>query len=166
MDSLNKMCSKTGIIVILVMLNMACLTMIFIGMPRPLGPEILSRIAGDGRLKTMLRKELAFSDSQAVQYLRIRKEFQTSADEVDERLRFLKRQMFDLAVQENAPAEPSDSLSRISLAEQRELDVLMYRHLRALGQMCTPEQRVKLNHLFHQLTRKPPDRMGPPPDHD
>ena len=126
-------------------------------------------------LKHILKKELDFSQEQIEEYLAVRFEHNRKIIRLRRLISETKREMFDKVLLENSEQTLSDSLLSVAMDSQAEIERLTYEHLIALKNICTPEQRGKLQQIIHQIVAPPPGEMsgdlpprgerrdGPPP---
>ncbi|MBL1214368.1 MAG: hypothetical protein HND52_13505 [Ignavibacteriae bacterium] len=150
-------------IVILVILNLATITLLWLGKPKH---EDLRESSKKGnqevRIKQMLKKELDFSDEQAEQFLELRKNHREKTISLEDELVQLKKEMFNEAMYNNN-MNISDSLLSLTLEKQKQLEIITFQHFQKVKQICTPEQQEKLFKLMHRLLG-PKHKGGPPPD--
>ena len=156
-------------IIVLVLMNLTALTVLWLGRPEgrrpqggPQGPA-----ADKPRIQQMLKKELGFDEIQVEQYLILRENHHTEAQQLEVEIRELKRVMFDEVLQEYPQPMLSDSLLSLVQTKQANLEQLTFQHFLDLKQLCKPEQQDKLKILMHEVFRqgKQPARKsdGPPP---
>jgi periplasmic protein CpxP/Spy len=150
-------------IVILVVLNLATITLLWLGKPKHDDMrESAKKENQEVRIKEMLKKELDFSDEQAEQFLELRENHKEKAIALEDELTELKKEMFNEAMY-NSNMNISDSLLNLTLESQRQLEIITFQHFQKVKQICTPEQQEKLFKLMHRLLGPPP-KGGPPPD--
>ena len=115
----------------------------------------------------MLQKELGFDKMQTEQYLKMRQEHRSQAQQLDNEIRQLKKQMFDEVLEDSPQPLLSDSLLRLVQEKQADLEQLTFQHFLDLKKLCKPEQQNKLKLLMREVFRQKPgfrdDRMPPPP---
>lgn len=159
------------VIVVLVILNLGTLLILWMGKPsRPKGKGGPSSPKQEqARLEQLLNKELGFDENQVQQYLKLRHDHQVQSRMLTERIRELKKQMFDEVFKEK-PQQLSDSLLNLVQAKQAEIEQVTFQHFLDLKKLCKPEQQDKLKLLMHEVFRKnsPPgmnneNRPPPPP---
>lgn len=158
------------VIVLLVILNLAALTMLWLGRPDRQPPrfERLNAIEEQNRISQMLKDELNFDKQQVDKYLKLRKDHSEKVRRLNEEMQRIKKQMFDEALKDIAQPELSDSLLAISQSKQAEIERLTYQHLLELKNLCKAEQKDKLKLLIHELFRGQPageNQKAPPPPH-
>jgi len=155
-------------IVILVALNIITISLLWIGRPQ----RIENRRGGGqmrnkAHIQKLLKEELGFSKEQASQFLTIREKHIKNTRQINEEMRRIKRQMFDLAIEESNHQSFSDSLLNVTLEKQTQLEKAMFHYVIDIKELCNSEQKVKLKELMHKLFAPPPPpkQKGPPPSH-
>jgi hypothetical protein len=163
----NKILTVT--IIILVILNLATLSLLWLGKPKHdiiRGPE--NRGNEKVRIQEMLNKELGFSDEQVQRFIALREEHKEKTTKLSNDLMGVKKEMFEQAMYGDNVVL-SDSLLNLSLKIQGQLEKVTFQHFLQLKQICTPKQRENLFKLMHRLLG-PPEREGmggpPPPPKD
>lgn len=148
-------------IVALVIINVACLFLLWLGKPKHdmRGTEI--DVNEKVRIKEMLREELGFSEEQTKQYLTLRESHRAKSDIIEEEIKNIKKEMFNEAMLTDHSAI-SDSLLDLALLKQRTLEKTTFEHFHKLKNICTPEQQNKLINILHTLLG-PPKITGRPP---
>ncbi|HAB51624.1 MAG: hypothetical protein A2315_06850 [Ignavibacteria bacterium RIFOXYB2_FULL_35_12] len=143
------------VIILLVILNLAMLTMLWIGKPERHAPQLNppNPIEEQNRIRQLLKDELNFDNQQTEQYLRIHQEHREKMRKLNDEIRKLKKQMFDEVLKDVAKPELSDSLLTISQNKQAEIEQLTFQHFLDLKKLCKPEQQNKLKLLIHELFR-------------
>ncbi len=156
-------------IIILIFMNLASITLLWVGKPEAGrfrdGPKNPSE--EHKRIQHLLKKELEFDNKQVEQYLKIRKEHQDQMRLLSGEVKEIKRRMFDEVLEDNPQTELSDSLLALAQAKQAQLEQLTFQHFLDLKKLCRPEQQDKLKLLMHEVFRPSPppgrDGDGPPP---
>ena len=160
MDIFSEKRTLTGIIILLVILNLATLLMLWLGRPhtlaQPKGPA-----AEQKHLQRLLQDDLGFDATQANTYSRLRADHRAQSRQLIQEIRQLKKQMFDDVLQDTPQPALSDSLLQLTQEKQAQLERLTYQHLLDLKKLCTPEQQQALRLLMHDLFRRGPE--GAPP---
>ena len=165
MDTFTQKRYLTITIAVLVILNLGTLTLLMIGRPQNFRPP------GQGqdpqynkeRIHHLLQQELGFDKSQVDTYLHMRETHQHRVRQIDQRLREVKRQMFDAALRDEQPAILSDSLLTLTQALNAQLDRLTFEHLVDLRKLCRSDQQDELQVLIHELFRNQHPPGTPPP---
>ncbi len=156
------------VIILLVILNLSTLLMLWIGRPLHLsakeGP--VSTEHEKARVQQLLKDELEFDETQIKQYLKMRHEHHEQAQQLNDDIRNLKKQMFDEVLQDKPQPILSDSLLILVQEKQADLEKLTFRHFLNLKKLCKPKQQDKLKLLIHEVfRRKPASREnGMPPN--
>ena len=156
-----------GVVILLVVLNLATLTMLWLGRSQGPPPGRPPR-PGQNQIQRMLREELAFDEDQVNRYLRLRHELREQVRRIDDEVRQIKKQMFDEVLQDHPQRELSDSLLAMAQEKQAQIEKLTYQHLLNLRNLCKAEQQDKLKQLMGaffqgQPGNGPGDRLPPPP---
>lgn len=155
-------------IVFLIVLNLATLTVLWLGRPKQPAPGrgAFPAEQGEQRIKQLLKDQLGFDDAQVERYLQLRQEHREQVERLNEEIRELKRQMFDQVLAEQAPKAISDSLLNLVLAKQAELERVTFKHFLALKDLCGPGQKEKLRLLMNEAFRPKmsPQPKGPGPN--
>jgi len=151
-------------IIVLLIMNLAALTLLWFGRPEGRRPQggLRAPVEKQNRIQHLLKKELDFDENQIKQYLRMRREHRNQVQHLEGEIRQIKKQMFDEVLQDNPQQELSDSLLTIAQEKQAQLEQLTFQHVLELKQLCKAEQRDKLKLLIHQIFRP----KGPPPPGD
>lgn len=133
------------------------------GKPMPKGPAF-----------EFLIKELAFDSAQIAAYEKLRKEHQQSQKPLNDAMRDAKDSFFKLITKPTASAADIDIALNAELTAQKNIDLNLLNHFKAVRQICTPQQQEKFDGLIQQIIRmigqKRPggpgnDRRGGPPPH-
>lgn len=148
-------------IVILVILNIITLSLLWIGRPQP---NKYRPMGNNNHIQKLLKEELGFSDEQTKHFLEIRENHIKNTKQLNEATKRIKKQMFDLALDETDQQSVSDSLLNLTLEKQKRLEKAMFQHFIDIKNLCNPEQKVKLKKLMHKLFAPPPSGGpdGPP----
>ncbi|MBI9072638.1 MAG: periplasmic heavy metal sensor [Melioribacteraceae bacterium] len=147
-------------IIVLVLFNLVTVTLLIIGKPpHPMGEENMGEIKDNNRrLEHLLKVELSFTNEQAKEYIKLRKEHRDGAISINAELKRLRTQMFDEVLSTNLSPTLSDSLLNLTLEKQAEIEKLTFNHFLDLKNLCDPEQRKKLKLLMFQIEGPPPGR--------
>jgi len=159
-------------IIILLIMNTAALTLLWLG--RPEAKDLHSRLKNPAeehkRLKLLLNKELGFDKKQVAQYLRMRRDHQDQMRLLRREIREIKRQMFDEVLGDDPQTELSDSLLALAQEKQVQIEKQTFIHFLDLKKLCKPDQQDNLKILMHEIFRPGPPRGagadGPPPRRD
>lgn len=151
-------------VAILIILNLAILTMMWFNKPAYIKPpeHNKARPNEQEQISSLLKQELSFNDEQVHQYLELRRVNSDKMNSLQNEIRDIKGQMFDDAISENMDPEISDSLLSIMLEKQGQIEKLTYQHLVDLKDLCNTEQQVQLQSLLHRLLPPPDRKEGPP----
>lgn len=119
-----------------------------------------------------LIKELAFDSAQITAYDKLKNEHQQSQRPFNDAMREAKDNFFKLITKPTATAADIDAALNAELTAQKNIDLNLLNHFKAVRQICTPTQQEKFDGLIQQIMRtigqrKPggEPRGGPPPQH-
>ncbi len=125
-----------------------------------------------------LTKELRFDSLQQQQLFQLRSAHQRQVMELRSKTREAKDALFELLKE---PAVSDTMLAKAAIASSlndQQLDILTFRHLQKIREICTPVQKEKFDAVIHEVLRSmgpmpppgpeghpppPGDRRGPPP---
>jgi protein CpxP len=156
-------------IIILLIMNFAAITLLWLGRPEGRRPQSgpPDPVEEKTRTEQMLQKELGFDKIQTEQYLMMRQEHSSQAQQLDDEIRQLKKQMFDEVLEDSPQPLLSDSLLRLVQEKQANLEQVTFQHFVDLKKLCKPEQRDNLKLLMREVFRQKSgprdDGMPPPP---
>lgn len=166
MDIFKQRRNLVAAIVVLVLLNIVTLLLLWFGRPKydsQKGPGIPGR--EKGQVQKLLKEELNFSEKQAEQYIALRKEHRENTIQLNKEIRKIKREMFDHVLMNDETAL-SDSLLKLTLEKQAQIEKLTFQHFQELKKICNSDQLKKLMKIMHKILGPPqPERMGGPPPH-
>ena len=157
------------IIIILLIMNITALALLWLGRPEGRRPQSGPPDPIEEKIRTerMLQNELGFNKIQTEQYLRMRQEHRSQAQQLEDEIRQLKKHMFDEVLEESPQPLLSDSLLRLVQEKQANLEKLTFQHFLDLKKLCKPEQQDKLKLLMHEVFRQKSgfrdDNVPPPP---
>ena len=158
------------LIILLVIFNVSMLAILWIGRPPRRAESQRPPRTGkeQAQVQRLLKDELGFDKAQIEQFIHIRGKLNEQADQLDEEVRHLKKQMFDEVLQDNPRPMLSDSLLSLALEKQARIEKLTFQYFLDLKKICTPEQQEKLQILIHELFRAQhmETKGGPPPPPD
>jgi len=146
------------VIILLVILNLATITMLWLGKPEQRQPRLDQPNPAEeqNRISQILKDELGFDKQQIDKYLQIRREHREKVRMLNDEIRQVKKQMFDEVLKDIPKPEFSDSLLAISQSKQAEIERMTFQHFLNLKRLCKPEQQNKLKLLMHELFREQP----------
>lgn len=159
-------------VIVLLIINFAALTLLWLGRPEGRRPQTgpPNPVEEKIRNEKMLKKKLGFDKIQTEQYLEMRQEHRSQAQQLNDEIRQLKKQMFDEILEDSPQPLLSDSLLRLVQEKQANLEKLTFQHFLNLKKLCKPEQRDNLRLLMREVFRQKSgprdDRMPPPPPGD
>lgn len=103
-------------------------------------------------------KELNLNTDQLQKFNVLSRDHHQEMRKLDHEIRGLKDQLFNGIGQEDFTPQKVDSITTLIAALGKQKESNVYRHFKALSEICTPEQRVKLNRIITKAMRK----HGPP----
>ncbi len=103
-------------------------------------------------------KELNLNTDQLQKFNALRRTHYQEMRRLDHEMRGLKDQLFNGIGQEDFTPQKLDSITTLIAALSKQRESNMYHHFKAVSEVCTPEQRIKLNHIIAKAMRK----HGPP----
>ena len=156
-------------VILLVILNIATLTVLWLGRPEgrrpPGGPHDPAK--EQKRIVHLLKTELGFDEQQTKQYLAMRREQREQVSRLQNDIRQIKREMFNTVLEGHSQPVLSDSLLKLAQDKMADLERLTFQYLLDLKKLCKPEQQDKLKILIGEFFRQNPPRgvknNGPPP---
>jgi protein CpxP len=138
-------------IVILIILNIFTLTLLWIyhfRQPNRLQPPFDRRAA---RVERFLEKELKLSPEQAEEFNKLRRQHFEASIAVMNEVRQLKEKMMNEVFSQTPDSATVKNLANQIGGKEAEREWLLYEHFRELRNVCTPEQRVKLEDIFRKI---------------
>jgi Spy/CpxP family protein refolding chaperone len=160
MTNLHKNKLLTWLVLLLVIINIGSMIFIWMGKPKHEKPM-------QGSPKDFLSRELKFDEKQQVQFNKLVDEHRDQANEVRKKIKEEKEEMYGLL----KSSDITDSLKISAVAHvaeaTKELDLITLNHFEKVRNICTPEQKKKLDHIMMQMlgmmTAQQPMRPLPPP---
>lgn len=152
------------VVALLVVLNAALLTLLWLGRPANRPGLAGGREMQKDRppMEQMLRKELGFDDQQIQTYLELREKHQQQFVKLNSQLQQIKKQMFDQVFEENPDSVLSAELLDKSVQLQQQIDRITYAHLLALKDLCKADQQGQLKKLVAEVFKINRPQPGPP----
>lgn len=144
-------------------MNLSSLATVWWQHHRP-GPQQGSR-GGPERVLQFLKKELELSETQVKQFVQLQREHFQKTGEIQESIRGLKYEYFGELSASSFDEKKADRLADEIGRKQAEFEKVSFSHFLDLKNLCTLEQRKKLNAIFEELLRKMAPPPGKPPPH-
>ena len=139
------------VITILVLLNLTTIILLWVGKPkRNLDRSELPKNR-TGRIEQLLEKELNFNAQQIEQYLQLREKHHENLVGLNQEIRKIKKEMFDLILNDDYNQTLRDSLLNLSLEKQRKIEELTFEHFLDLKEICSEEQEKELTKIMHRI---------------
>ncbi|PKL89389.1 MAG: hypothetical protein CVV23_05520 [Ignavibacteriae bacterium HGW-Ignavibacteriae-2] len=155
------------IIIVLIIFNLSTLTMLWVGRPpQSIGDQVpINPRKKQAQLEKLLKTELMFNDSQIAGFLDLRDKHNRQINKLSMDIRELKREMFDKVLLAEPQPMISDSLLKLTMDKQAELERITFEHFLNIKNLCSSEQQKKLRILMHEVLGPPPgeNMTGPPP---
>jgi Spy/CpxP family protein refolding chaperone len=152
----------TWLVILLLIANTATLAMFWLNKkPHPPQPK--------GAPNEFLIKELKLDTKQQEQLDVLVIEHRQMAEQIREKIRTAKDNLFDLVKNANATDSAKQTAAAACSKLTEQLDVLTVNHFQKLRALCNAEQQKKFDEIIHDVTRMmaqpPPGRPGGPPPH-
>jgi len=153
----------TWLVVLLLVANAATIAMFWLGKPkRPAQPP-------QGQAKDFLIKELKLDSNQQVKFDGLVKEHRAAVEQLREKIKGAKDNLFDLLKEQNVPDSTKKNAAAAVSVITEEIDLLTLNHFQKVRNICNSEQQKKFDEIIHQVTsmmgqqRPPMGPDGPPP---
>ncbi len=133
------------LLLFLVVMNGILLFMLFQQGPdrRPPGPP------GD-----FIVKELGFDVNQMEQFRELSDGHMRAMRSIDEQTRRVKDNLFDGIGNQQFTEEQADSITSIIAQLSKEKELNVFNHFKAVGKICTPQQKAKLDMIISQALHR------------
>jgi Spy/CpxP family protein refolding chaperone len=155
-------------VVLLILCNAGLIVMLWMK-PHPDGPS-------QGRApRDLVVKELHMTNEQISKYDVLIKEHQQAMHRLKDAARDYRHQLFENLKGDPARNMATDSLASKIAANQKEIEMVTYRHFEAVRALCTDQQKQDFDRIIQEVTKMmnggaggrkhlPEDRPeGPPP---
>lgn len=113
--------------------------------------QVLSR---SERMAEMMKKELGFSDAQALEYLRLRQLRDSLMQPLNQELRAAKMEMIQLLRQPNVPDSVALAAASKIAARQAPLEMEYYRHFRRMQALCEAGQLGAFDSMLVRMVKR------------
>lgn len=152
-------------IVVLVIVNISSLATVWFQQHRRPEPPPRDMPPPPGA-NQFLKRELGLNDAQAEQFAKLQRQHFERARALQNAIGELKHELFG---ELSSPVPDTVKVERLADeigARQSDLEKITFHHFLDLKNLCTVEQRKKLDVLFHELLRgmAPHHKPPPPPD--
>ncbi|MCW3089198.1 MAG: hypothetical protein JWP81_267 [Ferruginibacter sp.] len=108
-------------------------------------------------IMNFLQKEIGFNSQQLAQYDTLSKQHREKISSLFDTLRKNKTQQFKQLVTGNFGDSVIEVLADQSAASQKIIEVNMFKHIRSIRNLCTPEQLPKYDSLFGKIFNRSRD---------
>jgi hypothetical protein len=168
MDFFLRTRTLVAVIILLLCLNAGMLVLVLVERPAPARPRQEQRQASEEqpRIERLLREELGFDQGQIDRYLASKKQQQERMRSLNVQMREWKNKMFDGVLSDDPQPRLSDSLLRKTQEVQNQIEAATFQHLLNLRNICSPEQRLKLKDILHELITRNPRQEAARQEHD
>ncbi|WP_411031959.1 Spy/CpxP family protein refolding chaperone [Spongiimicrobium sp. 3-5] len=143
----------TLLLVFLVLMNGVLLFLFFSKPPRRSGPPHMFVV-----------KELNFNTLQMEQYQVLDQKFEQGMRPLHHRRRQLKNEMFKMISEGNGSVKEIDSITDLIGDSEKERDLKVYYHFRAIYELCNPEQKKRFQRIVQDALQRG-RKKGPGPPH-
>ncbi len=140
------------IIAILLLANIAMLVFFISGMKNPEKENSESRKSGHSTI-SLLQNKIGFSEQQIIQFNQLKEEHRTKLNPHFEDLRITKDQFF-LLVKDSLSDSYLDSAATLIGKKQQILDMQVFRTIRDIRKLCTPQQQITFDSLLPKIAYK------------
>jgi Spy/CpxP family protein refolding chaperone len=164
-DILSKQKLTNILIIILVIVNLGCLSFIwFREADRPSLPPLPPNPPDRENVTRFLDKELDLNEVQEQKFDELRKEHFKTTENFEEKIAGFKKDILSESFKNNPDSQKIEALADSIGSVQKRYELFLSEHFQKLSSICKPEQREKLKDIFLSsfgLKGKPP--LPPPP---
>jgi hypothetical protein len=158
----------TGLVLLLLIANLATIVMFWLGKPKPPRPAL-----GGGPAEFLI-KELNLDSIQQKQFELLRTQHHDSAEKLRAQIKVAKDSFFSLLKQTTISDSAKQFAAKAVSTKTEELDLLTFNHFEKLRAICKPAQQKKFDEIMLELTqlisqqrpRGPEGHRPPPRDHE
>ncbi|MCF8243296.1 MAG: hypothetical protein K9J16_18115 [Melioribacteraceae bacterium] len=160
MDFIKQKRLITIVIVLLVILNIATITLLWLGKPdhRPEYEKITPE-QENKQIGRLLNETLGFDKKQIDEYLKIRKLHKEKVNTIQEEIRKTKKEMFSAVLSNDESVTISDSLLSVTENLHAQIEKLTFKHMQDLKALCNEEQKRELKNMIHKLFEPNPEML-------
>jgi protein CpxP len=161
MTNLHKNKLLTWLVLLLVVINIGAMIFIWMGKPKNENPP-------QGSPKEFLSRELKLDEKQQVQFEKLVADHRVQANDSRKKIKEEKEKMYGLL--KNAGLTESLKKSAVEQVADatKELDLITLNHFEKVRNICTPQQKKKLDQIMMQMlgmmSGQQPMRPLPPPN--
>lgn len=142
-----------GAVIILLLTNIAMLYFFLNKQPAKKPP----RSGREAQMVDFLTKEIGFTTQQLQQYDSLSKQHKEKVKTSFDELRANKEQLYKQLGTQAFGDSSIEEVAVKSAAMQKEMELRMLQHFKAIRQLCTPEQQPKFDSLFYEVWSRKPD---------
>ena len=165
MDILSKQKLTNILIIVLVIVNIGCLSFIwFREANRPPSPPLPPNPPNRENITRFLDKELDLSEAQEQKFDELRDEHFKATKNFEDKITGFKKDMLSESFKQNPDKQKIVALSDSIGTVQKRYELFLSEHFQKLSSICKPAQKEKLKDIFLSSfgpKDKPP--MPPPP---
>lgn len=107
-------------------------------------------------------KELNLTGEQTQEFRMLEGEHRIRMRTMDGQLREMRHILFSNTQNENFLERKRDSIVELMGWLHKQKDMEVFNHFKRIGDICTPDQRKKLEEMVKESLRRGPGRKGPP----
>ncbi len=161
MTNLHKNKLLTWLVLLLVVINIGAMVFILMGKPKHENPL-------QGSPKEFLSRELKFDEKQQVQFEKLVADHRDQANDARKKIKEEKEKMYGLLKNGNLTESLKKSAVEQVADATKELDLITLNHFEKVRNICTPQQKSKLDQIMMQMlgmmSGQQPMRPLPPPN--
>jgi protein CpxP len=149
-----------GMVVLLVIVNLAAITIFFLGNHHPGPPPHPS---------DFLIRELGFNDAQESAYMKLVTEHRAFSESHKENIIKAKNRFFNLLQEQVVPDSTKQAALKEISKQSEEMDLMTFSHFQKVRALCTEDQKKKFDRIINQMLgmmagpRPPGGGEGVPP---
>nr|WP_299389476.1 Spy/CpxP family protein refolding chaperone [Allomuricauda sp.] len=110
-----------------------------------------------------IARELGLTEEQMVKFRQLERSHRKKMRFMDHRLHEMRQFLFSNAQNENFSMDQRDSLTNEMGKLSAEKDLEVFQYFQEIGELCTAEQRQKLEETVARALKRGPGKKGPPP---
>ena len=144
-------------VILLVLCNIGLILTIWLKPHRPDG-------RGGERTRDYVISQLKLTDAQTKEYDVLIKDHHQAMLQLQKAAKSYHEQLFaGLANSTPAGLATADSLAQLIAANQKQTELITFHHFQLVRNICTDEQKTKLDNIIASVTQRMGGHSGPPP---
>jgi protein CpxP len=152
MTRMNKTTLLTVAVAVLLLMNIAVISFVFITRPpNPDGPEGPEGPGGRRQPKEVIIERLRFDRGQVERYEALIEQHRGSIRTLTEEMQEVKRELY--ATLSSPQGEKTDSLTKILGSLVQKVEQVHFDHVLAIKGLCRPDQAEDFDRFSHELAR-------------